>query len=133
VNVDGRVLLVEDDENDALFLMTALKRASFPYPVTLVRDGLNAIDELERSTDLPRLVILDLKLPKAGGLEVLKHVRASPRLRGLRVAVLSASMEIHDREAAEALGVLLFLRKPTDTSKYEDIARQLRGAADQEA
>jgi two-component system response regulator len=127
--VSDLVLLVEDDEDDALFLMNALKRDHFPYRVVTVRDGAKAIELLESSAELPRLVILDLKMPKIGGLEVLKRLRASERLRETRVVVLSASMERHDRETAEGLSVLQFLRKPTDTAQYADVARRIGGAA----
>jgi two-component system response regulator len=127
--MEGRVLLVDDDEADVLFLTDALTRTNFPYPVVVARDGAKAIEMLENAASLPRLVILDLKMPKLGGLDVLKRLRASERLRGARVVILTGSAEQDDKRVAEKLGTLLFLRKPTDTSLYLDIARQIGVAA----
>jgi CheY-like chemotaxis protein len=83
--MDARVLLVDDDEADILFLQDAFKRTNFPYPVVVARDGERALEILESSAALPRLVILDLKTPKMGGLDLLKRLRASERLRAARV------------------------------------------------
>jgi two-component system response regulator len=123
--MEGRVLLVDDDEADILFLTDALKRTNFPYPVVVARDGAKALEILESSAALPRLVIIDLKMPKLGGLDVLRLLRGSDRLRSVRVVVLSGSAEQNDQRDAEALGTLLFLRKPTDTSQYREIALRI--------
>jgi len=123
--MDGHVLLVDDDEADILFLQEALKRTKFPYPVIVARDGASALELLEKEAPLPRLVILDLKMPKLGGLDVLRRLRVSARLRDTRVVILTGSAERNDKRDAELLGALLFLRKPTDTSQYLDIASKI--------
>lgn len=118
------VVVVEDDVDDAFFLTESLRRAGFDVPLVYARDGQQAVEMIE--AERPVLVILDLNLPKLSGLEVLQRLRSSPELRDTPVVVLTASSESSDRDRAEALGVQLFFRKPTDTTIYATLAAQIR-------
>lgn len=123
------VLIVDDDEDDLLFLTTALAREKFEFPIVVAHDGAEAMKRLEDGERLPRVAVLDLKLPKIDGIEVLRRLRADDRFRSLRVIILSASEEKYDMERADSLGSMMFLRKPTETSRYADIARRIAEAA----
>lgn len=118
------VLLAEDSEDDVLFLTRALEADGLNLRLNVVPDGARALEALR--VERPALLILDLKMPRVGGLEVLREVRASQRLKGIPVVVLSSSFERRDREEAERLGVDLFLRKPADADRYAEIASQVR-------
>jgi CheY-like chemotaxis protein len=122
-----RILVVEDDENDALLIRRTLANAGIPNPPQFVRSGEDAINYLEgagpyanRETyPLPALVLLDLKLPVMDGFEVLKWIRAHPHFKDLRVVVLTGSGHIRDVNEAYRLGANTFLVKPLE---FENIA-----------
>jgi CheY-like chemotaxis protein len=120
------ILLAEDDPDDALFLRRAIRDARLDVRLAVATDGAKAL-ELLAGDERPSLLVLDLKMPRVDGLEVLRRVRADGKLKELPVVVLSSSFERVDREQAEALGVDLFLRKPSDAAQYATIAGQLRG------
>src|SRR5215831_16854073 len=118
------ILLVEDNADDEELTMRSLKQCNLANEIVVVRDGVEAIDYLhgERATAtaLPAVVILDLKLPKLGGLVVLKRIREHARTRTLPVVVLTSSAEDSDILATYDLGGNSYVRKPV---KMDDFAR----------
>ena len=111
------LLLVEDDDNDVLLIKRAFKKAKMANPVDVVSDGDAAIAYLSRQPPyddrpIPELVLLDLKLPRKSGHEVLQWIREQPRFRFLPVVVLSSSRERADVERAYASGANSYLVKP---------------------
>lgn len=111
------ILLVEDDDNDVLLIKRAFRKAKMANPVDVVTDGEAAIAYLSReppyeNRPIPELVLLDLKLPRKTGHEVLQWIREQPRFRYLPVVVLSSSRERIDVERAYALGANSYLVKP---------------------
>jgi len=113
----SRVLVVEDDANDILFLRRALVNRGVDWELDLARDGEQALRILS-ADPLPSHVILDLKIPLKNGLEVLTQIRSQPRTRGIRVVVLTSSAEKSDFERATSLGIDLYLIKPVDFNKF---------------
>lgn len=117
---DFTILMVEDDPNDILLTQRAFMQASLVNPLRIVRDGQEAIQYLggrdayaDRSKyPLPSLILLDLKLPKKSGLEVLEFLRAQPSLKQTPVIVLTSSQESSDIQRAYTLGANSYLLKP---------------------
>jgi CheY-like chemotaxis protein len=117
------ILLVEDEPNDAFFFQHCVRKAGLSTPVLVARDGQEALDYLDRADNyvddkehpLPWLVVLDLKLPRATGFEVLEHIGRDPKLRGFVVVVLTSSSSDTDIERAYALGAKAYLVKPSDS------------------
>jgi len=116
------ILLVEDSATDLELTLRALKKANLANQIEIARDGQEALDFLfarnqysERSPeDKPRLVLLDLKLPKVDGLEVLKIVKSDPRTRSIPIVVLTSSSEQRDIVDSYDLGVNSYIVKPVD-------------------
>jgi len=129
------ILLVEDQEEDILLIRRAFKKANFINTLQVVRDGEEAIAYLKgagkyRNRDeypLPALVLLDLKLPRLDGLEVLKWIRGQPGLSTLRVVVLTASQRIQDVNAAYQMGANSFLVKPVEFDNFVSVVNALQG------
>jgi two-component system response regulator len=127
------ILLVEDNPDDEALTLRALKKNNIKNEVVVAHDGAEALDYLfgtgkyaGRNTDvLPQVVLLDLKLPKVEGLEVLRRVRADQRTRLLPVVILTSSNEEQDRIDGYGLGANSYVRKPVDFSQFMDAARQL--------
>jgi two-component system response regulator len=127
------ILLVEDNPDDELLTLRALRKANVANRVVLARDGAEALDYLFRAgahagrdtADLPQVVLLDLKLPKLDGLEVLRRIRADARTRLLPVVILTSSNEERDRLEGYALGANSYVRKPVDFAEFADAVRQL--------
>ena len=121
------ILIAEDDENDVLFLRRSFKQVELTNPVHFAHDGQDAVDFLSQprsaTTTLPSLIILDLKMPRLNGLEVLEWIRRQPALRCLPVLMFSSSNRRDDIESAYALGANGFLVKPASTVQREVIAR----------
>ena len=111
------VLLVEDDPEDAALTIRALKRHNLANQVQQATDGAEALGML-RDGPLPRVVLLDLKLPKISGLDVLKRVRDDDRLRLLPIVVLTSSREEPDISRAYALGANSYIVKPVDFEQF---------------
>jgi two-component system response regulator len=130
---DQTILLVEDNTNDELLTLRALKKANLMNPVTVVRDGAEALDYLfargvhaERDgRQLPQVILLDLKLPKIDGLDVLQAIRADERTRRLPVVVLTSSAEEQDIMRSYSLGANSYIRKPVDFDQFVEAVRQL--------
>jgi CheY-like chemotaxis protein len=128
------ILLVEDREDDILLVRRAFVRAYLSNPLQVVRDGEEAIDYLSgngkyASRDeypLPDLILLDLKMPKLDGFEVLKWIRAQPGIRGIAVVVLTSSDQLRDVNSAYSLGANSFLIKPGDFENSVELARLIR-------
>jgi two-component system, response regulator len=127
------ILLVEDNADDELLTLRALKKNNIQNHVVVARDGQEALDYLfgagahARSAPgpLPEVVLLDLKLPKLDGLEVLRQLRAHERTKLLPVVILTSSNEEHDRVNGYGLGANSYVRKPVDFNQFMDAARQL--------
>jgi CheY-like chemotaxis protein len=125
------VLLVEDSLVDARFTIAALQRGDIPHRLTLVRDGLEALDFLFRRgifarAPRPDLVLLDLELPFRHGLEVLWEIRHSDDLRVIPVVILTSSDDPDARTQCENHEVDGFLQKPVHLEEFIDLVRQLR-------
>jgi len=127
------ILLVEDNGDDEVLTLRALKRHNISNPVVVARDGVEALDYLfgtgahaGRDTGaLPQVMLLDLKLPRLDGLEVLKRVRADERTRRLPVVILTSSREESDVVRGYDLGANSYVRKPVDFTEFLESVRQL--------
>jgi CheY-like chemotaxis protein len=127
------ILLVEDNPDDEALALRALARLEIPSEVAVARDGAEALDFLFASgvydardaTLLPAVMLLDLKLPKVDGLDVLRRVRSDPRTRLLPVVVMSSSDELRDVAESYRLGASSYIRKPVDFGQFTDTVRQL--------
>ncbi len=118
------VLVVEDNPDDVELTLRALRRMRLTNPVRVARDGVEALELLlgdgTARPPLPRVVLLDLKLPRVGGLEVLARLREEERTRTLPVVVLTSSREEPDVRKAYALGVNSYVVKPVEFEKFVD-------------
>jgi two-component system response regulator len=127
------ILLVEDNADDRELTLRALAKNNILNPVQSACDGVEALDILLRRGGnaaaeyqaAPALVLLDLKLPRLDGLEVLKAVRADPRTRLLPIVVLTSSKEEQDLIDSYSLGANSYIRKPVDFAKFSEAVRQL--------
>ena len=127
------ILLVEDNPDDEALTLRALKKNNILNDVVVARDGTEALDYLfargahaGRDVEvLPQVMLLDLKLPKVDGLEVLREVRADERTRRLPVVVLTSSREDTDLVASYNLGANSYVRKPVDFAQFLDAVKQL--------
>ncbi len=115
------ILLVEDNIQDEMLTLRALRKANIANPILVVRDGQQALDLLlDPKQELPVVVMLDLGLPRIGGLEVLARLREEPRTKLLPVAILTSSDEEQDRINSYKHGANSFVRKPVDFSEFAD-------------
>jgi len=130
---DKVILLVEDNADDELLTLRALKKNNIRNEVVVARDGSEALDYLfgtgiHAGRDLsvmPRIILLDLKLPKVDGFEVLDRVRSSEATKLLPVVILTTSNEDQDRIRGYGLGANSFVRKPVEFDKFIEAVRQL--------
>ncbi len=122
-------MVVEDDPDDLALILRALRRARVSNPVIVARDGVEALDVLLDGTaplaGLPIVVLLDVKLPRVDGLEVLQRLRAEDRTRVLPVVILTSSDEQEDLMRSYALGVNSYVRKPIEFGQFQDTVAQL--------
>lgn len=128
MNPNGPIVLVEDNPMDADLTVRAFRRRKVTNPITVVRDGEEAlalIPAWEAGAALPVVVLLDLKLPKVPGLEVLRQLKSHADLRRIPVVVLTTSVEEKDIQAAYALGANSYIVKPVDFDKFMDVAAQI--------
>ena len=120
------ILLVEDNPDDEALTLRALKKNNIFNEVVVAHDGTEALEFLHGNGHaLPALVLLDLKLPKVDGMEVLRHVRAEPRTRLLPVVILTTSKEEQDLINSYELGANSYIRKPVDFAQFTEAVRQL--------
>jgi len=127
------ILLVEDNPDDVELSLRALKKYKIANRIEVVRDGAEALDFIfgegeyaERSLeDVPRVILLDLKLPKVTGLEVLERLKSDPRTRSIPVVVLTSSREERDIVQSYELGVNSYIAKPVDFDQFTEAVRQL--------
>lgn len=121
------ILLVEDNPNDAELASLAINRAKFTGRVVHVEDGVQAIDYLLSNDDAvaPRVVLLDLKLPKMDGVDVLARLKAHPRGRRIPIVMLTSSKELSDIERCYELGVNSYIVKPVDFDQFTGAMKQL--------
>ena len=127
----GKILLVEDNPDDVALTLRALKSHNITNDVVVAQDGVQALDYLfgsggkPASPDLPAVVLLDLKLPKVSGLEVLERIRADDRTHLLPVVILTSSDEEQDLIKGYKLGANSYVRKPVDFVEFTQAAKQL--------
>jgi two-component system response regulator len=127
------ILLVEDNSDDEELMLRVLRKHNIANEVIVARDGVEALDFLfgtgpHAGRDLrqqPQVVLLDLKLPKVDGLEVLRRLRAEPQTRCLPVVILTSSREGQDRVQGYALGANSYVCKPVDFNQFTEAVRQL--------
>lgn len=130
---DARILLVEDNPDDEALSIRALKSNNIANEVDVVRDGVEALDYFfargdhsqRKDLPLPQLVLLDLKLPKVDGLEVLKEIRNNEKTRHVPVVILTSSIEEQDIISGYELGANSYIRKPVDYKQFVEAVRQL--------
>ena len=123
------ILLVEDNENDEILTRRALSKLRVANEVIVARDGEEAIDVLfgpgAEERELPQLVLLDLKLPKLDGIDVLRRIRSERRTHTLPVVVLTSSDEERDRYQSYDLGVNSYVRKPVESGAFQAAVEEL--------
>jgi CheY-like chemotaxis protein len=125
------ILLVEDDLLQSRLTIEALRRGSVQHRMTLVRDGQEAIDFLSREgvfaqAPRPDLILLDLRLPKVDGLDVLERVKSNPDLRQIPVVIMTSSQDEQDRLLCQMLDVEAYITKPVELEKFLSLVRQLK-------
>lgn len=127
------VLLVEDNEDDEILTLRAFRKSRLANEVMVVRDGEEALDYLHargehqnrNPEEVPDLILLDLKLPKVGGLEVLEDIRKNPHTMHIPVVVLTSSKHEEDMLTSYALGANSYVRKPVDFERFMEATLQL--------
>ena len=130
---DVEILLVEDNPNDVELTLHALKKNNIVNRIEVVRDGAEALDYLfgtgmyaERDiSHHPKVILLDLKLPKIDGMEVLRRLKADPRTQTIPVVVLTSSREESDLVESYHLGVNSFIHKPVDFEQFTEAVRTI--------
>lgn len=127
---DTQILLVEDNPNDVELTLHALHKNNLANRVHVVRDGAEALDfffgpQAQEHPPRPQLVLLDLKLPKVSGLDVLRRLKEDPRTRTIPVVILTSSNTDSDIQSAYTLGANSYLRKPVDFHAFIEAAKTL--------
>ena len=132
MNELGRIIIVEDDPKDVELTLTALEEYNLANEVVVTRDGEEALDYLycrgnftTRTNDNPAVLLLDLKLPKIDGLEVLQQIKSDEKLRMIPVVVLTSSREEKDMVASYKLGVNAYVVKPVDFHEFVNAIKEL--------
>lgn len=130
---DRPILLVEDNPDDEALTLRALRKNNIANAMSVVRDGAEALDFLfcagayanRDPREMPQVILLDLKLPKVDGLEVLRRIRADERTRLLPVVILTSSREEQDLLKSYTLGANSYVHKPVDFNQFVEAVRQL--------
>ena len=131
--VEKTILLVEDNPDDVELNLRALRKHNITNQIVVMKDGAEALDYLfgaggylgRDTSEVPTLILLDLKLPKVGGLEVLRRLRKDPRTKLIPVVVLTSSAEEKDVIESYSLGCNSYVRKPVNFAEFADAVRQL--------
>lgn len=129
----GAIVIVEDNPDDEALMLRAFKQHKLTNEIVVLRDGVEAIEYLlgtgayagRDTTQMPQVVLLDLKLPKLNGLDVLKRLRADPRTKIVPIVVLTTSKEEGDMVASYDLGANSYVVKPVDFTKFVESVKQL--------
>lgn len=127
------ILLVEDNPDDEALTLRALRKNNITNELVVVRDGAEALDYFfgvgkfagRDTSEVPQVTLLDLKLPKVDGLEVLRRLRADERTKLAPIVILTSSIEDRDRLTGYGLGANSYVRKPVDFDQFMDAVRQL--------
>ena len=132
IDTDIVIVLVDDNEDDQALAARALERAGITNELVILQDGVQALEFFEKASDpdalgAPRnfLVLLDLNMPKVGGIEVLRALRENPKTHNLQIVVLTSSDEEHDLVTSYDLGANSFIRKPVDFAQFSEVIRHL--------
>ena len=127
-----RIMLVEDNLNDIDLTLAALEEHNLVNEIVVARDGAEALDYLykrgkfsDRDDDLPAVVLLDIKMPKVTGLEVLRQMKSDPLFKSLPVVMLTSSREEPDLAASYALGANAYVVKPVDFQQFIEAVKQV--------
>ncbi len=126
------ILLVEDNPNDIELILASLKEFNLANTITVARDGVEALEYLSykgkyknRKPDLPAVILLDIKMPRMDGIEVLKEIRSDPKLKLIPVVMLTSSIEDQDLIKSYTLGVNAYVVKPVDFSQFTKAVKTL--------
>jgi len=133
IAADVQILIVEDNVDDAELALHALRRENLANAVEIARDGEEALDFMfcrgrfahRTFASQPRLVLLDLKLPKVNGLEVLKALKTDPRTSAVPVVILTTSQEDRDMVSGYGLGANAYIQKPVDFDQFRKMVRSI--------
>ncbi len=132
INKAINILLVEDNPDDVELTLHALKKNNIVNPVKIARDGQEALDYIfykgkyqDEQHELPNVILLDLKLPKVDGIEVLQKIKGDRRTKLIPVVVLTSSKEESDLLKSYDLGVNSYIRKPVDFDQFVETVRQI--------
>lgn len=128
-----KILLIEDNKDDEILTIKAFRKNKLSNDIMVIRDGEEALDYFSHTgkynspefEELPTFVLLDLKLPKVDGLQILKHIRSNERTKRLPVVILTTSKEQSDLVMSYELGVNSFVRKPIDFNEFMKAVNQL--------
>lgn len=131
--IDHVILLVEDNKNDEALTLRAFKKSNVANRIVVTRDGAQALDYLfargaysgREARETPQVVLLDLNLPKIGGLDVLRAIRADEKMKLLPVVILTSSKEERDLLGGYSSGANSYIVKPVDFTQFADSVRQL--------
>jgi len=130
---DVEILFAEDSADDAMLTIRALKKSGFANRLHHVKDGAEAIDFLycqggyvaRNPKEKPKLILLDLKMPKVSGMEVLEKIKSDPQLKSIPVAILTSSKEDPDIQKAYALGANSYITKPVESDNFFQAIKNL--------
>ena len=127
MNHTVKILLVEDNEDEVELTLHALRKEHLANSIAVARDGEEALDFFfaEDLDMVPKLVLLDLKLPKVDGLQVLREIKGAPQTRAIPVVVLTSSKEEKDMVESYQLGVNSYIQKPVDFDQFRETVKQL--------
>lgn len=133
METSGTILVVEDEARDEILILRVFKKYNISNNIVVARDGVEALDYLfctgafatRNLHDIPELILLDLKLPRIDGLEVLRRVRLDDRIKLVPIVILTSSDEERDRISGYQLGANSYVKKPIEFGEFSEAVRQL--------